>query len=478
MNITRIFETAKDSRQRLAELPGESRLITDPKINPCIITVKPEARFQTVTGFGGAITESAGYVVSKLPPHVRQEAVDACFSARNGNNYTYARTHLNSCDFSLENWACVPQKDETLDSFSMERTDRYVTPLLKAAKIAANTSNDPDDANGAAGTKADRFRLMVTPWSPPAWMKDNDCMNGGGHLKPEYRRLWAQYFVRFLSELQKRGLRTGIVSIQNEPAAVQRWDSCIWSAEEEAEFAVRYLGPALRQSGFADTDILVWDHNRDLLWDRFAASMAVPGAADYIAGAAYHWYSGDQYDNVRKIAERFPDKQIVFSEGCIEGGPRDGAWFSGERYAHNIINDLSNGCTAWIDWNIVLDMNGGPNHAGNYCDAPILADIAAGTLHYQSSYYYIGHFSRFIRPGAVRLGAETTPYMVPAAVDGKLGNTIENCAFLNPDGSIVFIICNRTEADLPYELKIDGTADSARTLRCPPRAIQTLIIHR
>jgi glucosylceramidase len=203
-------------------------------------------------------------------------------------------------------------------------------------------------------------------------------------------------------------------------------------------------------------------------------SMAVPGAGKYIGGAAYHWYSGDQYENVAKMASTYPDKLLIFTEGCIEGGPRNGAWFSGERYAHNIINDLNSGCKAWIDWNIALDLEGGPNHVGNFCDAPVLIDTEEACIHYQSSFFYLGHFSRFIKPGAVRIGLTMASWMVPATVDGRMGNTMESCAFKNPDGSIAIVLCNRTEADMIYTLEAGFDSDVS-ALRCPPRAIQTIL---
>jgi glucosylceramidase len=319
------------------------------------------------------------------------------------------------------------------------------------------------------------LRRLVSPWSPPAWTKDNNEMNHGGKLLEKYHPLWAAYFMRFIEELKKRGIDTWAVSIQNEPAAKQTWDSCLWSAAEEGEFAVRHLGPALEKyRGIAGerVKIFVWDHNRDILWERFSQSMAVANADKYIDGAAFHWYSGDQYENVEKVSKAYPGKALVFTEGCVEGGPRPGAWFPGERYAHNIINDLNSGCTAWIDWNIALDMQGGPNHVGNFCDAPILVDTKTGELCYESSYYYIGHFSRFIRPGARRIALNVSPYMVPSAVDGRMGNMMEFCAFKNSDGSRVLVAMNRTEADMVYELCGSG---STVVLRCPPRGIQTLI---
>lgn len=461
MNVTALYETAKDTSERIAPIAVEQRMIPSEKGLSCIITIDPSKTYQTFKGFGGALTESSGYVLSKMTPAVRNEAINAYFNKTHGNGYTIARTHMNSCDFSLNNWACVEQKDETLSSFSMNRTDQYITPLLTCA-------NEICDGELA---------VLVSPWSPPAWMKDNNSMNHGGHLLAPYKQLWADYFVKFITELKKRQLTVSYVTIQNEPAAVQTWDSCEWSAQDEGLFATQYLGPTFEKAHLSNIGILVWDHNRDLLKDRFNSSMSVANADKYIAGAAYHWYSGDQYDNVHAIAEKYPTKQLIFTEGCVEGGPRNGAWYTGERYAHNIINDLNAGCTAWIDWNIVLDMEGGPNHVGNFCDAPILADSKNDALYYQSSFYYIGHFSRFIKPNAVRLATHMDSWMTPATVDGRMGNTMECCAFKNADGTIALVLTNRTEANMVYKLNVTDDTDAPLFI-CPPRSIQSLTISR
>ncbi|MCL2763481.1 MAG: glucosylceramidase [Treponema sp.] len=459
MKIKSIFETAKDTTKRISPIPAAERTLADKKHLSCTIRLDQGRTFQRVHGFGGALTESSGYVLSLIPAEKRQEAVAAYFSPEKGNRYTIGRTHMNSCDFSLGNWACVEQPDESLKSFCMERTDKYITPLVKEAQ----------DCMGG------NLKVMVSPWSPPAWMKDNGEMNNGGTLLKKYYPLWADYFVRFIDELKKRGINTWMVSVQNEPLAKMVWDSCQWTGVEEGEFAAHHLGPALEKyTGAADKiKLLIVDHNRDIIWDRFSESMAVSNADKYIDGVAIHWYSGDQYENLAKIAKAFPSKEIFFSEGCIEGGPRPGAWFPGERYGHNIINDLNNGLTGWIDWNIALDMQGGPNHVGNFCDAPILVDTAKGELHYQSSYYYIGHFSRFIKPQAQRIACTIDSYMTPATVDGKMGNMMECCAFKNSDGSLAIVVMNRTEADMRYELCEGG---DTTTLYCPPRGIQTVII--
>ena len=497
MKIEKLYETAKDTAERIWELSPEERIYEGGGWIPTTLTLKPEEKHQTFFGFGGALTESAGYVLSQLPEQIRQQAIDAYYNPTTGNGYRFARIHMNSCDFSLDNWACVPEKDETLKSFSMERTDKYISPLaMDVQKTAEKEGSD--------------VQFLMSPWSPPFWMKDNGDMNHGGHLLDCYRELWAQYFVTFIKEMAERDIKISFVTIQNEPAAVQTWDSCEYSAKQEGEFAAQFLGPALEKAGLADVKIYIWDHNRDLALERLEESLKVPGASKYVAGLAFHWYSGDQYDNIKEISRRYPDIDLIFTEGCIEGGPRNGAWFTGERYAHNIINDLKSGCTKWIDWNIVLDMKGGPNHVGNYCDAPILADEAKGELHFQSSYYYIGHFSRFIKPGAVCLSSEFFSWMTPATVSGHLTDEAECLAFQNPDGSIALVVTNRTEAELVFEFKIEAsggvqTADlrdweKARTeanssskaasdkasgenapaaplyLKCPPRAIQTWIL--
>ena len=461
MKIEKLYETAKDTAERVWELSPDERTYAGNGWIPTSLSLNPNETFQKFYGFGGALTESSGYVLSHLPSQVRKQAIEAYYNPKTGNGYRFARIHMNSCDFSLDNWACVPEKDESLQSFSMDRTDKYISPLAM-------------DVQKVAKSEGSNVQFLLSPWSPPSWMKDNGDMNHGGHLLLRYKELWAQYFVKFIQNMAERDIKISFVTIQNEPAAVQTWDSCEWSATEEGEFAAKYLGPALEKAGLGDVKIYIWDHNRDIALERLEESLKVPGTEKYVAGLAFHWYSGDQYENIKAISEKYPNIDLIFSEGCVEGGPRDGAWFTGERYAHNIINDLKSGVTKWIDWNIVLDIKGGPNHVGNYCDAPILADESDGSLHFQSSYYYIGHFSRFIKPGAVRVKAEITSAMTPATRSGHLNDEAETVAFKNPDGTIALILTNCTEADLIFEFKQEG-CDST-LLRCPPRAIQTWIL--
>lgn len=467
MKIQKLYESAKDTDKRLTSLAPDQRIGKAETWIPNCLNLNTNKSYQTFDGFGGALTEASAYVLSRMSEKLRKEVIQAYFDPDKGNAYCLARIHMNSCDFSLDNWACLSKKDLSLKSFSMEQTDKYITPLIQdVQKISEKASSD--------------LKILLSPWSPPAWMKDNKDMNNGGHLLPEYKELWAQYFVTFIKKMKERGVNIDYVSIQNEPAAVQRWDSCVFSAYDEGEFAGQYLGPALEKAGLSDTKIYIWDHNRDLALERLEESLKVPGASKYIAGLAYHWYSGDQFDNIKAIYKKYPNIDLMFSEGCVEGGPRPGAWFTGERYAHNIINDLKSGTSKWIDWNIVLDMQGGPNHVGNYCHAPILADEKESLIHYQPSYYYIGHFSRFIKPGAKRLDAEFTSQMLPASVSGHLSDEIECLAFKNPDNSLVLVLTNRTEDKVDFELKcdqkIENYSDKGLILNCPARAIQTWLL--
>lgn len=453
----KIFETQKDTDERIAEVSVNDRLYPEGTFISTTVVVDTSKKFQTFKGFGGAVTESAGYVLSKLDEKDRNKVMESYYSKENGNGYIFARTHLNSCDFSLENWNCLTEKADNLDGFDMSRPDMYITPLLK--KVVEISK--------------DEYTCIVTPWSPSPWMKENNDMNHGGKVLPEYRQLWAQCYARYIKELADRGIKVSYVSVQNEPAAVQTWDSCEYSGEEEAQFAVDYLRPELDKAGLGNVKILIWDHNRDIMKERIDASMSVNGAEKAIDGAAFHWYSGDQYENVKYFADKYPQKDLFFTEGCIEGGPRNGKWFPGERYAHNIINDLNAGCTAWIDWNLALDMQGGPNHVKNYCDAPVLVDTEKKEIHVQSSFYYIGHFSRFIKPGAVRVHTEASSWMLPTTIDGRLGRSVECTAFVNPDKSLVMVLTNLNEDIVTFELIVDG---KKQKMYIPPRSIQTYVM--
>lgn len=424
----RQFCTAEGTEYKISEL---SPLTFSGKCRegcPAVILDKQKT-FQTIEGFGGAFTEAAATTFYKMKPHVQKEILKAYFDSENGHGYSLCRTHINSCDFSLGNYAYTETDgDVELKHFSIDRDRKALIPFIKSAMAV----------------KGSGFKLFASPWSPPAWMKTTGKMNGGGKLKPEYRDVWARYYVRYIKEYAKEGIKIWGLTVQNEPEAVQPWDSCIYTAEEERDFVRDHLGPVLKKEGLSDVKIIIWDHNRDMMYQRAKVVFDDPEAARYVWGTGFHWYCGDNFENVQVLYDAYPDKKLLFTEGCQEGGPHIGSWDLGERYARSMINDLNRWCVGWVDWNLILDETGGPNHVGNFCSAPVIADTKTGGLHYQSSYYYIGHFSRFIKPCAKRIICSTT------------SDSLEATAFVNPDGGIVAVVLNRTGNDIDFVLKFEG----------------------
>jgi glucosylceramidase len=305
------------------------------------------------------------------------------------------------------------------------------------------------------------IKLLVSPWSPPAWMKSNGQMNQGGKLLPQYANAWARCFVKFIQAYEAEGVPVWGVSVQNEPAAVQTWDSCTFSAEEERDFVRDHLGPELGNAGLAHINIVIWDHNRDLMVERASAVYADAEAATYVWGTAFHWYGENHFDHVRLVHDAWPDKKLLFTEGCQEGGPHHGSWALGERYAHSIINDLNRWTVGWIDWNLLLDHSGGPNHVGNLCSAPMLATADEQSVTLQSSYFYLGHFARFVKPGARRVLCSATR------------EDLECTAFVNMDGSVVAVVLNRTDAEISFNLRMAEGVHAQAAL--PAHAIATFV---
>jgi len=409
------------------------------------ILIDSAVKFQEIEGFGGAFTEAGAYALSKVSPEKRAEVIKAYFDPVNGLGYSLCRTHINSCDFSLNNYAYDEVAGDTeLKNFSIERDKKLLILFIK-------------DAMAVPGA---RFKIFASPWSPPAWMKTNGEMNHGGKLKPEYAGVWARYFAEYIKAYAKEGINIWGVTVQNEPAAVQSWDSCIYSAEEERDFVKNHLGPILAGENLDKVKIMIWDHNKDIIIERVTGVLSDPNAAKYVWGVGFHWYGGEHFDKLSELNRMYPDKKLLFTEGCVERGPKVGSWDTGERYGHNIIGDLNHFAVGWVDWNMVLNEQGGPNHVGNFCDAPVIADGNSNTLVYESSFYYLGHFSKFIRPGAVRISC---------AVNNP---SLEATAFLNTDGRIAVVVMNPTNNAIEFTI---GRNEEVAKLNSPAHSIMTLL---
>ncbi len=439
----RVWLSSRDSGARLAAQADLAAHEGPAPAGPSVF-VDPARRMQTLMGFGGAFTEAAALTWQQLTPAAADEFLQACFSPTQGHGYTLCRVPMGSSDFGLGNHAHADVAgDFALEHFSIERDRRHILPLIHAAQRVAGRP----------------ITLLASPWSPPAWMKTNGEMNHGGHLRPECRAAWAQCYVKFIQAYAAEGVPIWGVSVQNEPQAVQRWDSCIYSAEEERDFVRDHLGPALHAAGLAHVKIVVHDHNRDELLQRAATLYADPEAAKYVWGAGFHWYVEDHFDHVQRLHDAWPDKQLLFTEGCQEGGPHHGEWSLAERYARSLIADLNHWTVGWIDWNLLLDEFGGPNHVGNYCSAPVLADAGRSALHFQSSYAALGHFARFMHPGAQRVLCAATR------------EALECTAAVNPDGSLAVVVLNRSDVALHFNLQV-GTRHAA--LNLPAHALLTV----
>lgn len=440
----RVIQTSQASPDRLTEKAPVYLRKDEAGVENQLINVYDEVEYQEILGFGGAITEASAVTAAKLGEANRKKILDAYFDSEQGIGYTVCRTHINSCDFSLGNYAYVEEEDPSLSNFDISRDKEHLIPYIQEAKKRAG----------------DDFVLYASPWSPPKWMKTNGQMNNGGSLKPEFRETWARYYAKFIEAYEAEGLPVWGLTVQNEAKAVQRWDSCVYTAEEERDFVRDYLGPVLEKSGLSHVRLMIWDHNKERVYDRAKTAFEDVQASKYIWGIGFHWYSGDHFEALSVVHDRFPDKKLIFTEGCHEGGVQLGSWKSGERYAHDIMGNLNNWMSGWTDWNIVLDEQGGPNHVGNYCDAPIIADTTTDTLTFQSSYYYIGHFSKYIRPGAVRIGSS------------KYTDRLQTTAFKNTDGTIAVVVLNRGDEELPYILR---NRDELAELLIPAHSIQTLL---
>jgi len=435
------YITAKNSDQRLSEISTNN--INKRSKNRLFID--ESKTYQSIIGFGGAFTEAACYTLNKLSTKNKVKVLKAYFDQENGLGYNLGRVAINSCDFSLDNYTYVKKDDDKLTSFDITREEKWVLPTIKHAK----------DIRGEA------IKILASPWSPPAWMKTNNDMNNGGKLLKKYYQSWANYYVNFINEYKKREIDIWGVTVQNEPAAVQTWDSCIYNGKEEKDFVKNYLGPTLHKNNLGDIKIIIWDHNRDEIINRTTEILSDKKAAQYIWGTGIHWYVSEEFQNVGEVHKKFPDKNLLFTEGTQEGGVHLGSWKTGERYARNMIGDLNNWVRGYIDWNIVLNEFGGPNHVGNYCDAPLIADTNNDKIIFNSSYYYIGHFSKFIQEDAVRINSEIN--------NGKL----KVSTFKNPNNEIVTIILNESEEKLYFELIYNNQSIYNKA---PKRSIQTLLI--
>lgn len=448
----KVYTSADNSELRITKSSSDLHFtpLAQPLETQSCVFVYPLKKNQTFLGIGGAITDASAEVFAKLSKEKQEEFLNAYFNKEKGLGYTLLRTNINSCDFSSDNYTYIKDGDKDLNSFNIDHDRKFKIPLLKKAMERAGNAT-----------------IYASPWSPPSFMKSNKDMLHGGKLLPEFYDVWASYYVKFIKAYEAENIPMWGISIQNEPMATQRWESCIYTAEEERDFLKKSLGPVLEKNGLQRIKIIVWDHNRDLIAQRATTLLDDAEASKYVWGIGFHWYEpwsgGDpMFENVGKVNRLYPDKNLLFTEGCVESfdSKKYQLWANGERYGRSMINDFNNGAVGWTDWNILLDENGGPNHAKNFCFAPVHADTKTSQLIYTPSYYFIGHFSKFIKPGA--------KYVSSSVSRSQLLST----SFVNPNGETVTIVMNPTDKQINYFLNVELHATE---VVIPARAIQTLV---
>ncbi|MBE6727847.1 MAG: glucosylceramidase [Ruminococcaceae bacterium] len=403
-----------------------------------IVNVFDDVVYQEILGFGGAFTESAAYIYSLLSEADKKRFLELYFDREKGIAYNFGRTHINSCDFSLGIYSSVEEGDKTLESFNLEREKKYILPFLKDALAYSK----------------EEIVLFASPWSPPAYMKDNNDMLHGGKLLEEYKSVWAHYYAKYIKAMAAEGVKISAISVQNEPNATQTWESCNYSPEDEAQFIEKYLIDALDEEGLSDIKIMIWDHNKECVYDRAKKILSSKKVNERVWAVAHHWYSGDHFEGLRLVHEQLK-KPVITGEFC--GPITDDVNVVAERYGIEICENFNNYNIASCDWNLMLNQNGGPFHNRNAktegelrenkedgCYAPILYDTEKQELQVTPIYYYIGHFSKYVMRGAKRVA--TT----------KHHKDLYTCAFVNPDGSKVCVVINTSDKELYANLRYNG----------------------
>jgi len=415
MNI-KIYKT----NERECFVKGE--ILTDSQTIDAVIRLgKPK---QTILGYGGAFTSSSASLYSRLPEKAKEEFLRLYFSS-DGLGYNLGRVTIGSCDFSTEMYDYAAKDD--LSDFSIAHDKQEIIPMIKSA------------------LKYQPLSLVASCWSPLGQWKTNHQKAFGGKLAKNHYTSHVNYMARFIEAYRAEGVNIESITVQNEPAATQIWESCLFSAEEEGEMAV------LLHQRLPETKIYIWDHNRDVMNERVNASLLVKGVSEAIYGVAYHWYDGNKNAEIARLREDHPDLHILFTEGCIEllNLNRDnpslaiGTFQNGVRYAKNYLLDLNYGSEGFIDWNLLLDMGGGPNHVGNYCEAPILTDGIS--LFPTYSYYFIKHISSFLKKGGRVLEVDNQSNLIAAAAnnrDGSVGIVVLN---LGQDKTIIRAYINNSD---------------------------------
>lgn len=440
-----------------------------------VIEIDRATMGQRTEGFGGAFTEASAVVFSKLGPEWKKKVVEDYWGPT-GIGYTLGRIHINSCDFSTSSYSF----DEVDGDFGLTYFDDSAAHDKQALIPFVSSAQD------ALKSQGKKLKLLASPWSPPAWMKTNRKMETtlDPCLREGAQSTWANYISRWISAYKNHGVDIWGITVQNEPENNATWEACRLSANEEGTFLASYLGPIVA-AHHREVLIFVFDHNKDNLYKWAKGIYSNPAAATYTAGVAFHWYGGDHFGDVQRVHDEFPQALLLPTEATYEKWRwhnrttvESGDWSMGQGYAHDIIGDLNAGSVGWIDWNLLLDHTGGPNHFGNSCDAAMMTDSNYAKVFHHPQYHFIGHFSRYILPGSRHL--KTTTHNNGAKIQNlrsygtcDANDGLQATSFLRQDGKVAVVVLNCGDAFIDFKIA-DG--ELATLGEIPPRSIQTYLL--
>lgn len=482
-----LIQTAQDTGDRLSKKDDLNFVADWPSTDLAVVDVSSTDVDQEIVGFGGAFTEAAAVTFQGLSENLQQQVLKMYFGSE-GIGYSIGRVHINSCDFSVASYSF----DDVAGDFELEHFDDNVTHDTKALIPLIKGAQQEIEAAGSS------LKLFASPWSPPAWMKSNGKMDGSGWpgLLDNARGAWAKYFVKWISAYQAHGIPIWAVTVQNEPSNAPGWEACTYNAQQEADFLGDYLGPAL-QSAHPDVKVFVFDmYGGDAYnWAKTVYSHATAGK--YTSGVAFHWYGGDIFNVVKSVHKDYPQALLLPSEATYEKSQfkqytvENGQWSFGEGYAHDILGNLNAGSVGWTDWNLLLNQQGGPNHVGNNCDAPMLGDGTKQQLYMHPQYFYIGHFSKYLPRGSKRIMSTVTflsqrsgaasreqrskTNLKEGSGYGACVGGLQATSFQRPDGKIATVVLNCGGSAISFKLRDGGRAIRASI---PAHGIQTYLFLR
>ena len=467
-----VYETS-EAGNKLTEI---SEFISDE--NSSIIKLNPEQKFQKITGFGGAFTESSAYLLNRLSKKNRDTIIQAYFGdGEKQANYSLTRTHMNSCDFSLSQYSYSPVKEDmNLEHFTIKDDMDDLIPMIKDAMKVSKEG----------------FKIFASPWTAAPWMKDNKEWVGG-KLLPKYYDTWALFFSKYLDSYKEEGIDIWGFTVENEPHGNgNNWESMHFSPEEMTTFVQHHLGPKLEKDGYGDKIILGYDQNRAGIKEWVDVMYKDEASSKYYDGTAIHWYESTYEifpEALQYAHNKAPNKYLIETEGCIDSQVpvwQDDAWYWKKeatdwgwdwapekdkhlhpkyspvnRYARDIIGCLNNWVDGWVDWNMVLDRQGGPNWFKNWCVAPVIVDPEKDEVYFTPLYYTMAHFSKYIRPEAKVIGLESSD------------KDLQITAAENPDGSIAVVVFNEGKTKKSFKLQL---REKETEINIDAQALQTIMI--